>query len=145
MEFKDIDDRRSQVACLRLSCLIRRLTFGFCCLVVIFANELLVLHQIELVARLQLNVTHLTHEAFQMIDIVVSAPDRLGRRYAFVTATAFGSKFAEKVLAAIDAAFTAEAFVGEFDATFGTPQAFHVKELIFHFQHEFLEDRLRAD
>jgi hypothetical protein len=52
-------------------------TFGFGGLVVRLADEFPILHEIELVARVQLPATHDARKALQVIDVVLGAAHNL--------------------------------------------------------------------
>lgn len=60
-------------------------TLRLCLLVVALAYELAVLHQVELVARVQGAGAHGAEEALQMVDVVLSPPHHLRGRDAHIT------------------------------------------------------------
>lgn len=69
----------------------RLLTLCFRGLVVRLADQLAVLHKVELVAGVELTRAHRTHKALQVVHVVLGPPDHLGWRNAEITGRTLGS------------------------------------------------------
>ena len=65
-------------------------TFSFGCLIVGLADELAVLHEVELVPRVELAAAHDAGEALQMVHVVLGAAHHLGWGNPLVAARALG-------------------------------------------------------
>lgn len=63
-----------------------QLTFRLGRLVVRFADQFAVLHEVEFIASVQLTGAHYTGETLQMVDVILGAPDHLGGRNPLVAA-----------------------------------------------------------
>lgn len=61
-------------------------TSGFCCFVVRFTNEFVVLHKVELVASIELSLAKNTGETVEVVNVVLSSPNDLRWRDALLTA-----------------------------------------------------------
>lgn len=70
----------------RFQCARTQLTFRLGRLVVRFADQLAVLHEVEFIAGVQLTGAHYTGETLQMVDVILGAPDHLGGRNPLVAA-----------------------------------------------------------
>ena len=66
------------------------ITFRFSRFVVGLADKFAVLHEVELVARVELPTAHDAREALQVIHVVLGAAHHLGRRNPLLAARALG-------------------------------------------------------
>lgn len=67
-------------------------TFGFGRLVIGFADQFAVLHQVELVTSVQLPAADETLEALEVIDVLLGSADHLRRSNALLATSALGTE-----------------------------------------------------
>lgn len=70
----------------------RGLTLTFSSFVIWFAYQFTVLHQVILIAGVQLTCAHGTRKALKMVDVVLGATDDLRRRNAQIASGTFGAE-----------------------------------------------------
>ena len=71
------------------------LTLHLSCLVVHLAEELLVVHEVELIARVQLPATDDAAKTVEVVDVVLGATDDVGGRDKVAAAAAFRTELSE--------------------------------------------------
>ena len=67
-------------------------TFGFCWFVVGFADEFVVLHEVEFVAGVELSGADEALETLQVVDVLLGPAHHLRWRYALLATGAFGTE-----------------------------------------------------
>lgn len=71
----------------------KSITLRFCVFVISFTNQLFIVHQIKVITRLKLNMTHSAHKTLEMINIIMSSTDGICGWNTMTASTAFRSKF----------------------------------------------------
>ena len=115
-------------------------TFCLGTVIVLLAEQLLVLHQVELVSSVQLPVAEDTHEAVHMVHIVLSPPDHRAGRNSLSTPGTLGPVLPEEVLATEDLIVLYKTFVSERLSARSTGQALGMPGLIHNFEDEPIQD-----
>ena len=121
-------------------------TFTFCLstVIVLFAKQLLVLHQVELVTGVQLLVTENAHEAVHVVDVVLSPPHHGAGGDPLPTPGALGAVLPEEVLPAEDLVVLDEALLSERLSTDGAGETLGVPWLVHNLQDEPVQDHPTA-
>ena len=119
-------------------------TFSFGAIIVLFAEQLLVLHQVELVPRVELAAAEDAHEAVHVVHVVLRAPHHRARRDPLAAARALGAVLPEEVFSAEHLVVLHEALVPERLGAGGAAEALGVPGLVHHLQDEPVQDHAAA-
>lgn len=107
-------------------------TFSLCTVVVWLAEQLFILHQVELITGVEFATAQHAHEAVHVVDIVLRPPNHRARRDSLSTARTFGAELAEEILPAVDLAVLDEAFLAQRLGAGGASETLGVPRLVHH-------------
>ena len=121
-------------------------TFTFCLgtVIILFAKQLLVLHQVELVPGVQLLVAEDAHEAVHVVDVVLGPPHHGAGRYSLSTTRTLGPILPEEVFATENLVVLHKALVSQRLGADGAGEALGVPGLVHHLQDEPVQDHAAA-
>ena len=119
-------------------------TFCLGTVVVLFAEQLLVLHQVELVPGVELLVAEDAHEAVHVVHVVLGPPHHGAGRDALSAARTLGSVLPEEVLATEHLVVLHKALVSQGLGADGAAEALGVPGLVHHLQDEPVQDHAAA-
>ena len=115
-------------------------TFSFGAIIVLFAEQLLVLHQVELVPRVELAAAEDAHEAVHVVHVVLRAPHHRARRDPLAAARALGAVLPEEILTAEHFIVLHKTFLPEWLGTDSAGETLGVPGLVHNLQDESVQD-----
>ena len=121
-----------------------RQTFRLGTVVILLAQQLLVLHQVELVPGVELPVAEDAHKAVHVVDVVLGPPHHGAGGDPLPTPGALGAVLPEEVLPAEDLVVLDETLLSERLSTDGAGEALGVPGLVHHLQDEPVQDHPAA-
>ena len=115
-------------------------TFCLGTVIVLFAKQLLVLHQVELVPGVELLVAEDAHEAVHVVHVVLGPPHHGAWRYTLSAARTLGPVLPEEVFATENLVVLHKALVSQRLGADGAGEALGVPGLVHHLQDKPVQD-----